>query len=263
MSPRSSRTPRPLYAKSPQSSSSNAFDRGRLETRPTDPKRIRDRGGIWREPGTARKAIGALAIGATGDAPTRPRHIRGWSTPRALFRFFNMLDATGITDHPRQLASHLHRRSRGPARANGIRHLCARCRGHPYRPRHVRAMVPLHLRNHKAPQELFPDLAQLDPLPNTLYDLFQKTYGILLAAHRGPVCRRPRGRRRDRARLAPSRRARPCFGSIARPSGSTIDRSRWRVQPVPLAGRALFGAYLAPADSPTTSERKRRSGSSQ
>ena len=32
----------------------------------------------------------------------------------------------------------------------------------------------------RLPQELFPDLAQLDPLPNTLYDLFQKTYGILL-----------------------------------------------------------------------------------
>jgi len=96
-----------------------------------------------------------------------------------LFRFFNMFDAAGqlITpdswqatctiapaDGPEQLALHL------AAGAEVIR--IGRVR--------TRDGVPFICETIRLPQDLFPDLAQLDPLPNTLYDLFQKTYGILL-----------------------------------------------------------------------------------
>jgi len=130
--------------------------------------------------GTARKAIGALATERlVMRQQGRGTFVVEHTPTHVLFRFFNMFDAAGelITpdswqatctvapaDGPEQMALHL-----APG-AEVIR--IGRVR--------TRDGTPFICETIRLPQELFPDLAQLDPLPNTLYDLFQKTYGILL-----------------------------------------------------------------------------------
>ena len=130
--------------------------------------------------GTARKAIGALA----SERLVMRQQGRGTfvveHTPaHVLFRFFNMFNAAGelITpdsrqasctiapaDGPEQMALHLAPGTE-VVRINRVR---------------TRDGTPFICETIRLPQELFPDLAHIDPLPNTLYDLFQKTYGILL-----------------------------------------------------------------------------------
>ena len=79
----------------------------------------------------------------------------------------------------------------------------------------------------RLPQELFPDLAQLDPLPNTLYDLFQKTYGILLVRTEDRLSATAADA--ETARVLTSPPARPCFGSIASAFGLDDRPIEWRV----------------------------------
>jgi GntR family transcriptional regulator len=130
--------------------------------------------------GTARKAIGALATERlVMRQQGRGTFVVEHTPAHVLFRFFNMFDAAGElispdsrqatctvapADGPEQMALHL-----APG-ADVIR--IGRIR--------TRDGIPFICETIRLPQELFPDLAQIDPLPNTLYDLFQKTYGILL-----------------------------------------------------------------------------------
>jgi GntR family transcriptional regulator len=130
--------------------------------------------------GTARKAISALAAERlVMRQQGRGTFVVEHTPAHVLFRFFNMFDAAGQLITPdsqkatctvapanqaEQTALHI------AADAEVIRISRIRTReGTPF----IRETITL-------PQDLFPDLAQAQTLPNTLYDHFQKAYGILL-----------------------------------------------------------------------------------
>jgi len=179
MSPPDSTDVRPLYAKV----------RGELV------ERIRS--GVWKpgqlipsefeiaaefgvSQGTARKAISALAAERlVMRQQGRGTFVVEHTPAHVLFRFFNMFDADGELITPDSVDA-----SATVARANASEAAALRLdagadvvriarvrtrRGSPF----IRESIAL-------PHQLFPDLAQTPKLPNTLYDLFQKSYGILL-----------------------------------------------------------------------------------
>jgi GntR family transcriptional regulator len=130
--------------------------------------------------GTARKAIGELA----SERLVLRRQGRGTfvveHTPaHVLFRFFNLYDSSGAAVIPdsRDVVSGL-----GPADADECRVLgldagarvirIARTRTRERRP-FISDRITL-------PEVLFPGLLDRPDIPNTLYDLFQKAYGILV-----------------------------------------------------------------------------------
>ena len=130
--------------------------------------------------GTARKAIEALA----SERLVLRRQGRGTfvveHTPaHVLFRFFNILDddSAPITPDSTQVSAQIGRASREErARLDlavsddVIRITRVRTRdGTPF----ITELIVL-------PENLFPGLVDLPNIPNTLYDLFQKSYGILM-----------------------------------------------------------------------------------
>jgi GntR family transcriptional regulator len=131
--------------------------------------------------GTARKAIEALA----SERLVLRRQGRGTfvveHTPaHVLFRFFNILDdddKTPITPDSTQVKAEIARATREErarldmaAADNVIRISRVRTRdGKPF----ITELIAL-------PEKLFPGLVDLPNIPNTIYDLFQKSYGILM-----------------------------------------------------------------------------------
>ncbi len=131
--------------------------------------------------GTARKAISELAA----EQLVMRRQGRGTfvveHTPaNVLFRFFNMFDGAGapLTPDSRDsrcsLAPHASSEEQaalGLEAGDAVIHITrTRTRnGHPF----IVETISL-------PAALFPGLADRDQIPNTLYDLFQKAFGILL-----------------------------------------------------------------------------------
>jgi GntR family transcriptional regulator len=130
--------------------------------------------------GTARKAIGALAAERlVMRQQGRGTFVVEHTPAHVLFRFFNMFDAAGeliIPDSRRAGAT--------VAPANDAEQMALQLApgAEVIRIERVRTRQgsPFICETIRLPQDLFPDLAQLENLPNTLYDLFQKTYGILL-----------------------------------------------------------------------------------
>jgi GntR family transcriptional regulator len=130
--------------------------------------------------GTARKAIGALATERlVMRQQGRGTFVVEHTPAHVLFRFFNMFDAAGelITPDSRQASCTVAPADGPEQRALRLAPGAEVIRVGRVRTRHG---IPFICETIRLPQELFPDLAQIDPLPNTLYDLFQKTYGILL-----------------------------------------------------------------------------------
>lgn len=130
--------------------------------------------------GTARKAIGALATERlVMRQQGRGTFVVEHTPAHVLFRFFNMFDTAGelITPDSWQATCSL-----APADGPEQVALLLAPGAEVIRIGRVRTRdgTPFICETIRLPQELFPDLAQLDPLPNTLYDLFQRTYGILL-----------------------------------------------------------------------------------
>ena len=131
--------------------------------------------------GTARKAVAELAA----EQLVMRRQGRGTfvveHTPQhVLFRFFNMYDNGGValTPDSRDVSLTLAPRPSEPERAalalDGesavIRISRTRTRrGKPF----ISETISL-------PERLFPGLASLTEIPNTLYDLFQKAYGVIV-----------------------------------------------------------------------------------
>jgi GntR family transcriptional regulator len=130
--------------------------------------------------GTARKAIGALASeGLVVRRQGRGTFVVEHTPAHVLFRFFNLFDEAGAavipdsrdTQSSLALASSEEREALDlDAQARVIR--IARIR--------TRDGAPLITETIALPEALFPGLAERTPMPNTLYDLFQKVYGVLV-----------------------------------------------------------------------------------
>jgi len=130
--------------------------------------------------GTARKAIGALAAERlVMRQQGRGTFVVEHTPAHVLFRFFNMFDAAGklIIPDSRRTRPTAGRATSAEATALQLAPGAEVIRIDRVR---TRAGIPFISETIRLPRELFADLAQIEELPNTLYDLFQKTYGILL-----------------------------------------------------------------------------------
>lgn len=130
--------------------------------------------------GTARKAIGDLASeGLVVRRQGRGTFVVEHTPDHVLFRFFNLFDAAGkaVIPDSRDIASVLVTASEGECRAlaldAGAKVIrITRTRTH--------NGIPLMRETISLPERLFPGLADRPQMPNTLYDFFQKVYGMLI-----------------------------------------------------------------------------------
>jgi GntR family transcriptional regulator len=130
--------------------------------------------------GTARKAISELAAeGLVVRRQGRGTFVVEHTPAHVLFRFFNLFDESGAAVIPDSRDA---RASVGPADAEERQALVlepgtrviriARTR--------TRAGAPFIAETSVLPEPLFPGLGDAPEIPNTLYDRFQQTYGILV-----------------------------------------------------------------------------------
>lgn len=129
--------------------------------------------------GTARKAIEGLA----GERLVLRRQGRGTfvveHTPaHVLFRFFNIADETGAPVTPDSTQIHA---EVAPATGEERKRLGLDAGDEVIRITRVRTRetIPFIAETIALPAKLLPGLVDLPVIPNTLYDLFQKSYGIL------------------------------------------------------------------------------------
>ena len=130
--------------------------------------------------GTARKAISDLASeGLVVRRQGRGTFVVEHTPAHVLFRFFNLFDAAGAAVIPdsRDSKASLAAASLEERKTLGLdRHAkvirISRTRTH--------NGAPLMRETIALPEALFPGLAERREMPNTLYDLFQKSYGVLV-----------------------------------------------------------------------------------
>ena len=130
--------------------------------------------------GTARKAISALAAERlVMRQQGRGTFVVEHTPAHVLFRFFNIFDTAGQLITPDSLKATC---TVAPASAAEQKALRLAAGAEVVRIGRIRTRdgTPFISETIALPQELFPDLAQNQALPNTIYDLFQKAYGILL-----------------------------------------------------------------------------------
>jgi len=130
--------------------------------------------------GTARKAISDLASeGLVVRRQGRGTFVVEHTPAHVLFRFFNLFDVAGAAVIPdsRDSKASLAAASLEERKTLGLdRHAkvirISRTRTH--------NGAPLMRETIALPEALFPGLAERREMPNTLYDLFQKSYGVLV-----------------------------------------------------------------------------------
>jgi GntR family transcriptional regulator len=130
--------------------------------------------------GTARKAIGVLAEAKlVVRQQGRGTFVYEHTPDDILFRFFNVFDETGeriipVSRSTKCVAGKAGAVERKALRlAKGSRVIrISRIRAHGRR-RFITETVAL-------PEAMFPGLADLPEIPDTFYDVFQKTYGVLV-----------------------------------------------------------------------------------
>jgi GntR family transcriptional regulator len=130
--------------------------------------------------GTARKAIGDLASeGLVVRRQGRGTFVVEHTPAHVLFRFFNMFDEDGAAVIPdsRDIESASAPASEEECRALGLDDGAQVIRITRTR---TRDGAPLMRETISLPEALFPGLADQPQVPNTLYDLFQKAYGVLV-----------------------------------------------------------------------------------
>lgn len=130
--------------------------------------------------GTARKAIGALASeGLVVRRQGRGTFVVEHTPAHELFRFFNLFDEAGAALIPdsRDMKSSLALASAEERKALA---LDAHARVIRIARTRTRDGAPLISETIALPEALFPGLAEQSQMPNTLYDLFQKVYGVLV-----------------------------------------------------------------------------------
>ena len=130
--------------------------------------------------GTARKAIGALASeGLVVRRQGRGTFVVEHTPAHELFRFFNLFDEAGAALIPdsRDMKSSLALASAEERKALALN---AHARVIRIARTRTRDGAPLISETIALPEALFPGLAEQSQMPNTLYDLFQKVYGVLV-----------------------------------------------------------------------------------
>jgi GntR family transcriptional regulator len=130
--------------------------------------------------GTARKAISELAAdGLVVRRQGRGTFVVEHTPAHVLFRFFNLFDASGTAVIP---DSRDRRASTGRANSEEREALALDRDATVIRITRVRTRDgrPFITETIALPEALFPGLGDLPEIPNTLYDLFQKAYGVLM-----------------------------------------------------------------------------------
>ena len=126
--------------------------------------------------GTARKALMALEqAGVLERRQGRGTFVAVTTPERALFHFFRLRDAEGRQVVPELVAEEVRRRAADPADRDAFGAVeevieLSRIRAIDGETR-IREVI-------RVPATLFPGLAERAPLPNTLYVLFQKAFGV-------------------------------------------------------------------------------------
>ncbi len=131
--------------------------------------------------GTVRKALDALVNASLVERKQgRGTFVVEHSSARVLFKFFQIHDADGERVLPQSDKARLRVRNasneiaRSLSIAAGEQVLeISRIRTHKERPFMVETVF--------LPRRLFPDLHRQEALPNTLYDMFQRNYGITIS----------------------------------------------------------------------------------
>jgi len=128
--------------------------------------------------GTVRKALDALAADSLIDRRQgKGTYVAEHTQERALFRFFRMARPGGVRALPTSTGDILKRRA---ARAAEVAKLVLKPGAEVYEVSRVRLMdgEPAVLEKIILPAALFPGLEKHEPLPNALYALYQREYGV-------------------------------------------------------------------------------------
>ncbi len=128
--------------------------------------------------GTVRKALDALAADSLIDRRQgKGTYVAEHTQERALFRFFRMARPGGVRAVPTSAGETLRRR---PARAADAAKLSLDTGAEVYELNRVRLIdgEPAVLEKIVLPAALFPGLERHDPVPNALYALYQREYGV-------------------------------------------------------------------------------------
>jgi GntR family transcriptional regulator len=130
--------------------------------------------------GTARKAIDTLAAdGLVNRRQGKGTFVVEHTPANMLFRFFHVYDEAGkqalpdsasvrprvVDATPAQCAALDLKDGDKVVQIDRLRTCCGK---------------PFSIETIALPEAMFPDLAQVDAVPNTLYDLFQKQFGVLV-----------------------------------------------------------------------------------
>ena len=128
--------------------------------------------------GTVRKALDALAADSLIDRRQgKGTYVAEHTNDRALFRFFRMARPGGARVLPTSTGDVLKRRT---ARAAEVTRLALKPGVEVWEVCRVRLMdgEPAVFEKIVVPAALFPGLDRHDPLPNALYALYQREYGV-------------------------------------------------------------------------------------
>lgn len=131
--------------------------------------------------GTVRKALDALsAEGVLVRRQGSGTYVAEHTPAHVLFRFFNIYEDSGLQILPDSVEARV---TSGPASAIEQRRLALSEGSRVLRIQRVRLNKgrPFMIDRIVLPEALFPALGRNEEVPNTLYDLFQKRYGVHVA----------------------------------------------------------------------------------
>ena len=132
--------------------------------------------------GTVRKALDVLAADSLIDRRQgKGTYVAEHTQERTLFRFFRLAHPGGVRALPTSAGDTLKLRAAKPAEATK---LALEPGAQVYELNRVRLIdgEPAVLEKIVLPAELFPGLERHDPLPNAIYALYQREYGVNIAS---------------------------------------------------------------------------------